>query len=177
MSGQPPLSGVAYKVLTGAADDERILLRGHDQLSVFGIVSAEEARLLRPLVRSLQARGTLVSTEHGGLALAGDARAILKGDESVCIALPPAKERRRPRDKAAANPLGDPLFEALRALRRDLAKEAGVPPYVIFHDATLREIATLRPTGLASLGGVSGVGERKLAAYGEAFLRVVREHL
>ena len=177
-TGQSFGLGYLEKVLTGAVDDERILLRGHDQLSVFGIVSAEEARLLRPLVRSLQARGTLVSTEHGGLALAGDARAILKGDESVCIALPPTKERRRARDKnAAANPLGDPLFEALRALRRDLAKEAGVPPYVIFHDATLREIATLRPTGLASLGGVSGVGERKLAAYGEAFLRVVREYL
>ena len=173
--------GLAYleKVLIGDADDERILLRGHDQLSVFGIVSAEEAPLLRPIARALQARGSLVLTEHGGLALFGDAREILKGEAAVLIVPPPAKARKtsRSRDKNPANPLGDPLFEALRALRRDLAKEAGVPPYVIFHDATLREIATLRPTGLASLGGVSGVGERKLAAYGEAFLRVVREYL
>ena len=174
-TGQSFGLGYLEKVLTGG-EDERISQRGHDGLSVFGIVSGEEARLLKPLARALQARGSLVLTEHGGLALAGDARAILKGDESVCIALPPAKERRRSRARPDSNPQADPLFDALRALRRDLAKEAGVPPYVIFHDATLREIATRRPADLAALGDVSGVGTRKLAAYGEAFLRVVREH-
>ena len=136
------------------------------------------ARLLRPLVRALQARGSLGVTEHGGLTLDGDAREILKGEVAVHIVLPPPKVRAKGRRGSgadqAANPVGDPLFEALRALRRDLAKEAGVPPYVIFHDATLREIAARRPADVAALGEVGGVGARKLAAYGEAFLRVVK---
>jgi ATP-dependent DNA helicase RecQ len=69
--------------------------------------------------------------------------------------------------------VGDPLFDALRARRRDLAAEAGVPPYVIFHDATLREMASLRPTSLAEMAAISGVGDRKLEAWGEAFLAVI----
>ncbi len=166
------------KVLTGAGD-ERITQRGHDQLSVFGIVPSEEAHLLRPLARALQARGSLVPTEHGGLALGGDAKDVLKGDAAVLIALAPKAERtRRPRRERAGgvNPAGDPLFEALRGLRRDLAAEAGLPPYVIFHDSTLREMAEARPASLAALGELGGVGARKLEAYGEAFLSVIRQH-
>jgi len=174
-TGQSFGFGHIEKVLLGA-QDERITQRGHDQLSVFGIVSAEEAHLLRPLSRALQARGCLVPTEHGGLALGGDARSILRGDGAVMIVVPPKTERQRKRDRGAPNPVGDPLFEALRRLRRDLASEAGLPPYVIFHDATLREMAEKRPTSLAALGEVSGVGVRKLDAYGDAFLTVIRGH-
>jgi ATP-dependent DNA helicase RecQ len=175
-TGQSFGMGHLEKVLLGQAD-ERVLARGHDKLSVFGIVGSEEAHLLKPLARALQARGALVSTEHGGLAFGGDARAILKGEIPVLIALPPKKEPRRKKDRdSGANPVDDPLFDALRALRRELAQEAGLPPYVIFHDATLREIAALRPGSLRELGEVGGVGARKLEAYGEAFLAVVRQH-
>ena len=177
-TGQSFGFGHVEKVLTGA-NDERITARGHDRLSVFGIVDSLEQPMLRPLARALQARGSLASTEHGGLMLAGDAKAILTGEASVLIALQPKAERAsrsRRRDGAAANPLGDPLFEALRALRRDLAAEGGVPPYVIFHDATLREMAQSRPASLAELGEISGVGTRKLEAYGDAFLAVIRQH-
>ena len=73
-----------------------------------------------------------------------------------------------------ANPVDDPLFEALRARRRELAETAGVPPYVIFHDATLRELAGRRPQNLSDFAMISGVGARKLEAYGEAFLTVIR---
>ncbi len=66
-----------------------------------------------------------------------------------------------------------PVFEALRAWRAEQAREQGVPAYVIFHDATLREIATVRPTSVAQLGGISGVGEKKLATYGEGVLGVL----
>jgi ATP-dependent DNA helicase RecQ len=174
-TGQSYGFGYVEKVLTGVAD-ERVLQRGHDKLSVFGIVGAEEARLLRPLSRALQARGSLLPTEHGGLMLGGDARAILKGEATVSLVLPPRKEPRGKRDRGGVNPVGDPLFDALRDLRRQLAQEAGLPPYVIFHDATLREMAALRPATLAALGEVGGVGARKLEAYGDAFLQVIRQY-
>ena len=175
-TGQSFGFGHLQKVLTGAAD-ERVIQRGHDKLSVFGIVGADEARLLQPLSRALQARGSLVANEHGGLRLGGDARAILKGEQPVTIVEPPksGQARRRERNRLA-NPVGDPLFEALRKLRRELAAEARLPPYVIFNDATLREMAAVRPSTPAELGEVKGVGSRKLEAYGEAFLAVIRRH-
>ena len=178
-TGQSYGFGYLEKVLTGVAD-ERIVARGHDKLSVFGIVTSEETHLLRPLVRALQARGCLVPTEHGGLALGGDAKAILKGEASVLIALAPKRERkpeqrRRAERGGGINPVGDPLFDALRTLRRELAEQAGVPPYVIFHDATLREMATARPADRTAMGAISGVGTRKLEAYGEVFLAVISQ--
>jgi ATP-dependent DNA helicase RecQ len=171
-TGQSFGFGHIQKVLTGAAD-ERVRQRGHDGLSVFGIVDGEEARLLQPVARALQARGALVATEHGGLALGGSAREILTGGAQVDIVVPPPSGRRR-RGGGEANPVGDPLFEALRELRRELAQEAGLPPYVIFHDSTLREMAAARPSSLAALGAIGGVGARKLEAYGDAFLAVIR---
>ena len=176
-TGQAFGFGHLEKVLTGQGD-ERISQRGHDQLSVFGIVPSEEAHLLRPLARALQARGALVPTEHGGLALGGDARQILTGELPVLIALAAKPERgkgRVRRDKSgASNPQGDPLFDALRELRRSIASEAGVPPYVVFHDSTLREMAAQRPSSLRAMGEITGVGARKLEAHGEAFLNVIR---
>jgi ATP-dependent DNA helicase RecQ len=178
-TGQTYGFGHVEKVLLGQ-EDERVIARGHDRLSVFGIVGSDEAPLLKPLMRALQARGSLVPTEHGGLALGGDARDVLKGEAAVLIALQPRRERQGgrsgKRERGAVNPVGNPLFDALRELRRSLAAEAGVPPYVIFHDATLREMAETRPASLAQLGEVGGVGSRKLAAYGDAFLSVIRQY-
>ena len=179
-TGQTFGFGYIEKVLLGHGD-ERIQQRGHDQLSVFGIVGSDEAPLLRQVSRALQARGSLATTEHGGLMLAGDARAILKGDVPVHLALAPKSERKqragRGRERTGGvNPVGDPLFEALRALRRELASEAGVPPYVIFHDAVLRDMATQRPANSSQLGTINGVGARKLEAYGDAFLNCIRNH-
>lgn len=176
-TGQSYGFGHIQKVLTGAQDD-RITQRGHDTLSVFGIVEGDEARLLQPLSRALQARGALVATEHGGLALGGDARAILKGELDVAISRPPENagrsgRRGRKGSSQAPNPVGDPLFDALRELRRSLAEEAQMPPYVIFHDATLRDMAKSRPASLDAMGNISGIGAKKLEAYGEAFLRVI----
>ncbi len=177
-TGQSFGFGHVQKVLTGASDD-RVIQRGHDRLSVFGIVEGEDARLLQPLARALQASGALVQTEHGGLALGGDAREILKGEKQVSIIRPPEGQSRRGGRKgrsSAPNPVGDPLFDALRALRRDIAQELEVPPYVIFHDATLREMAAARPASLAEMGSITGVGAKKLEAHGEAFLSVIRQH-
>jgi len=174
-TGQSFGLGHLQKVLTGV-EDERVRQRGHERLSVFGIVDADEARLLQPLARTLQAQGSLVATEHGGLQLAGDARAILKGESSVAIVRPPAGERRRARAAAPAEPASEAdgdLFEALRALRLELAREAKVPPYVIFHDATLRAMAAIRPASLEELGAIPGIGARKLDSYGRAFLDAI----
>ena len=171
-TGQMFGMGHLEKVLTGSKDD-RITQLGHDQLSVFGIVSKTEAAMLKPLSRALQARGAMVANEHGGLKLAGDARAIMRGDQNIQIAIvKPDNKRRAGRPD---NPIGNPLFEALRAKRRALAEDVGVPPYVIFHDATLREMALTKPTNIHALGRISGVGARKLEAYGEDFLSVIAQ--
>ena len=164
------------KVLTGAAD-EKVLRLGHEKLSVFGIADEADAQLLKGVGRALQTRGALVANEHGGLALGGDARAILRGEASVTVLVEPEpmRERRRRGREGAADAADDPLFEALRAKRRELAQAAGVPPYVIFHDSVLRDMAAARPATRGELARLAGVGERKLDAYGDAFLRAIRE--
>ncbi|WP_137680661.1 DNA helicase RecQ [Aurantiacibacter suaedae] len=176
-TGQSFGFGHLQKVLTGASD-ARIMERGHDRLSVYGVVEGEEAALLQPVSRALQARGCLVPNEHGGLQLGGEARALLTGEMALSITKPPARSERRQRRarNEAANPVGDPLFDALRTLRRDLAAEAGVPPYVIFHDSVLREMAARRPSSRSAMGEIGGVGAKKLEAYGAAFLKVVAEN-
>ena len=176
-TGQSFGLGHVEKVLTGQADD-RVMQRGHDRLTVFGIVEPEEARLIRGVARALQARGVLVPTEHGGLQLGGDARAILKGEMAVEVAIaarPERGQRRRKGQGAEGAPADDPLFEALRALRREIAREMGLPPYVVFHDSTLREMAAAKPQTMAALGEISGVGARKRDAYGERFLQAIQD--
>ena len=146
-------------------------------MSVVGIVAGEEARLIKPLVRSLVAREALATTEHGGLMFGPAARAMMKGEVLVLIAEPPLRRPKRERGGGgAANPVGDPLFEALRSVRRELAAEVGVPPYVVFHDAVLRAMAADRPDNLHAMGTIPGVGAKKLEAWGEAFLDVIRQY-
>ncbi len=177
-TGQSFGAGHIEQVLTGATTD-KIRERGHDKISVHGIVDGEEVALLRPVSRALLVRDALETTEHGGLMLGPNARPILRGEEEVRILLPPRRERRRrnARNGADANPVGDPLFDALRACRRELAQEAGVPPYVIFHDSTLREMAEQRPASLRDMSHISGIGQKKLDAYGDAFLAAIRPYL
>ena len=159
-------------VLAGKETD-KIHGFGHHRLSVFGIASEDELALMKPVARALLARDALRANEYGGLSFGPAARALLKGEEQLELVLPPRRQR-KPRRGSVANPEGDPLFEALRACRRDLAKAAGVPPYVIFHDSTLREMAELKPTSLGALSRISGVGEAKLQKYGEAFVDAIR---
>ena len=167
--------GVAHLAAVLAGDDnEKVRQFGHHKLSVFGIASAEEVALLRPVARALIARDALRADAFGGLSFGPAAKPILKGEESLVIAVPPPRKR-RDRRRAADGP-ADPLFETLRARRRELAAESGVPPYVIFHDSTLREIAEKRPASLAELARVQGVGEAKLKRYGEAMLAALAGH-
>jgi len=158
-------------VLAGKETD-KIFTLNHHRLSVFGIADEEEIRLIKPVARALLARDALRADDFGGLSFGPAARAILKGEEVVSIVLPPKRERNRRsvRDFGPA----DPLFDALRDLRRELAKDQGVPPYVIFHDATLREMAAAKPRDRHALAEITGVGARKLEAYGDTFLAVIR---
>ena len=176
-TGQMFGSGYVESVLTGQSS-ERSLMNGHEALSVWGIVEAEEAVLLKPVGRALLLRDALRANAHGGLEFGPGARPILKEGAEVALVLPPKRERgsRRSRGGGAPNPVGDPLFEALRATRRALAEEAGVPPYVIFHDSVLRDMAASRPATLADLSHIGGVGAKKLDAFGEAFLKTIREN-
>ncbi len=165
--------GVAHlAAVLGGDDNEKVRQFGHHKLSVFGIASAEEVALLRPVARALLARDALRADDYGGLSFGPAAKPILKGEQSMAIAVPPKRERRARKGRAPEGP-HDPLFEALRAWRRDTAKEAGVPPYVIFHDSTLREVVAAQPSSLSALAHIEGVGETKLARYGEGLLRAL----
>ena len=152
-------------------DTEKVRSFGHDRLSVFGIAGPDEMALIRPVARALIAGDALRSDAYGGLSFGPAAKPILKGEQGLTIAVPPPRRKRR-RERGAQRP-ADPMFEALRAARRDLAAESGVPPYVVFHDSTLREIAAARPATLAELANINGVGEAKLARYGSAMLAAV----
>lgn len=176
-TGQMFGTGYVESVLTGQSS-ERSLMNGHEKLSVWGILEPAEQALLKPVARALQVRDALRANAHGGLEFGPGARLILKGEEAVSLVVPPKRERRRKgtRGGGEANPVGNPLFEALRAKRREIATETGLPPYVIFHDSTLRDMAMARPTSLSALGQIPGIGAKKLEAYGDDFLRVIRDN-
>ena len=157
----------------------------HDQLSVFGIGTELSEGEWRGVVRQLLAQGMLmVEGDYSTLALTPESGAVLRGDRKVLMRREPAKAARAPKQSrtaaAPAEELSDeakPVFEKLRAWRGQSAKEQGVPAYVIFHDATLRQIAAQAPTSLQQLGTINGVGENKLAKYGQQILDTLTEAL
>ncbi len=175
-TGQMFGAGYIEQVLLGQSTD-RSLMNGHEGLSVWGIVHGDEVALVKPVHRALLLRDALRTNAHGGLEFGPGARGLLKGGERLSLVIPPKRLRSKKRGEAptVANPADHPLFEALRARRRDIAKDAGVPPYVIFHDSVLRDMAARRPTSRAELAVLSGIGARKLDAYGDAFLQVIRD--
>ncbi|MFD8521745.1 DNA helicase RecQ [Streptomyces capillispiralis] len=163
----------------------KVIQFDHDQLSVFGIGEELTEAEWRGVVRQLLAQGLLaVEGEYGTLGLTEASGAVLRREREV----PLRKEPKKPATARGTGGRGDrkaraaaaelpaellPAFEALRAWRAEQAREQGVPAYVIFHDATLREIATVWPASVAELGGISGVGEKKLATYGEGVVGVL----
>ena len=175
--------GVNYlvDVLIGK-DNVRIRNWRHDRLEVFGNGIEHSATEWRSIFRQLIAQGCLwVDAERfDALRLTDQSFPVLRGERGLTLrrlrrAAPMKKSRSPVRTAPLAGP-DEALWQALRAMRTDLAKEQGVPPYVVFHDTTLRELVRLKPLSLAEMERVQGVGESKLRKYGEAFLRVVREH-
>jgi ATP-dependent DNA helicase RecQ len=157
----------------------------HDTLSTFGIGADRSEAEWRAIVRQCIAFG-FVDVDHetyGTLHLTAKSRAVLRGEETVrlrrFVATTGKKKGRTRKDLDVADGLdahGATLFEALRSWRLATSREHGVPAYVIFHDGTLKEIARTRPASLAALGRLSGVGEKKLEAYGSAIVELVTKH-
>ncbi|MFC6067751.1 DNA helicase RecQ [Streptomyces ochraceiscleroticus] len=181
--GQKFGTGQIVDILMGRKT-AKVIQFDHDALSVFGIGADLREADWRGVVRQLLAQQLLaVEGDYGTLVLTGTSGEVLRGDRQVLLRREPEKPARAARAKAAKGKRAPvdlpaellPVFEALRAWRGATAKEQGVPAYVIFHDATLREIATARPSTIAELGTVNGVGENKLAKYGESILEVLAE--
>ncbi|WP_327561866.1 DNA helicase RecQ [Actinophytocola sp.] len=153
---------------------------GHDKLTVFGVGTELNESQWRGVVRQLLAQGLLsVEGDYGTLVLTDASAGVLRGDRQVMmrreperVARPSAKPGRAPVDLPAS---AAPIFDKLRTWRATTAKEQAVPAYVIFHDATLRQIAAATPTTLTELGAINGVGEHKLAKYGQQILDTLSE--
>ncbi|MFG2106683.1 DNA helicase RecQ [Micromonospora chersina] len=176
-------AGHCVDILLGRHTD-KIDQHGHDSLSTFGIGTDLREAEWRGVVRQLLAEGLLaVEGDYGTLALTEASAEVLGRRRTVTMRREPERQAsgRSAKPRGAATVVADlapaavPVFERLRAWRAATAKEQGVPAYVVFHDATLRQIATEAPTSLAELSRISGVGDNKLAKYGEGILAVLTE--
>ncbi|QPK61929.1 DNA helicase RecQ [Methylomonas sp. LL1] len=173
--------GVTYlvDVLLGKSD-ERIKQFGHDKQSTFGIGKALDEKQWRSVFRQLVAK-SLVEIDyegHGSLKLTDACRPVLRGEQTLMLRKDvqmPKSGREKSEKRQPGNSADSALWNALRAKRKQLADEQDVPPYVIFHDATLMAMVDVRPRDHRQLAMISGVGERKLALYGDEFLAVLAE--
>jgi len=172
--------GHVIDVLRGAGT-ERIRQLGHDQLSTFGIGAELSAEAWGGLIRQLVHRGYLEQdvASYSVLRLSPAARPLLRGEERLTLARPrvkPRPQKKGGRSKGGGLDCDEQLFRALRALRKRLADASGVPPFVVFGDATLVEMAARQPTTEEELLQVNGVGRHKLARYGADFLTEILQH-
>ncbi|HSV70906.1 MAG TPA: DNA helicase RecQ [Methylibium sp.] len=178
-------AGHLIDVLRGKATD-KVAQYGHEALSTFGIGADLPETQWRGVLRQLVALGHVVSEgEYNTLALTDSARAVLKGEVPILLRVPreaPARARKGRTAGAAKAAAGAPAdldaaaqarYEALRAWRSEVAREHNLPSYIVFSNATLAEMARRAPASLAELGEISGVGEKKLEAYGREILRVL----
>jgi ATP-dependent DNA helicase RecQ len=174
--------GHLVDVLLGK-ETERITKFGHKQLSTFGIGVEHTAQQWSSIYRQLIAGGYLEADieAYGGLMLTATARPVLKGEVSLWMRrdVAPVKRTRTEREGKTREPFSgatsDKLWLALKAKRMELAREQGVPPYVIFHDSTLLEMREQKPGSLTEMARISGVGQGKLTRYGDDFLKVIEE--
>lgn len=174
-------TGHCVDILLGRATD-KVQQHRHDSLTVFGIGTELSEAEWRGVVRQLLAEGLLaVEGDYGTLALTDTSAEVLGRRRTVMLRREPARTARPAKPRGAATmvaelaPAAAEVFERLRTWRAATAREQGVPAYVIFHDATLRQIASDAPSALADLARVSGVGEAKLAKYGEQVLAVLAD--
>ena len=173
-------------VLRGSAGDQ-VAARGHDKLSTFGLLDQASVPEIRGYIEQLTSHELLRQTDdaYPVLTLTPRGLQLLKDDASapgltLARQRTPQKDRRMPRSRVEIESWKDvdhDLFDRLRAVRLEIARGRGVPPYVIFHDATLRDMARLRPATMSALLGVKGVGARKAEDLGEVFLEAIRSFM
>jgi ATP-dependent DNA helicase RecQ len=171
-------------VLVGE-DNDAIRRFRHDQLKTFGVGKDRSKNEWRSLLRQIYAAGlvTLDISDYGRWTISERGDSVLRGGERVELrsdVLMKPRERRNRREAIRSDavvPGDDPLLMALKRLRTRFAKDEGVPAYVIFSDRSLIDMAAKRPTTLSAFGEVHGVGQAKLARYGDAFLAIVKEHV
>jgi len=166
-------------VLLGNATD-KVVRNRHDDLSVFDIGKELSPQAWRSVIRQLVVRGYLrVDPErYGALVLTDSSRSLLRGETELGLREDPkaARSPKKPKVRAAVEAMSEndrALFDELRELRRQIATEHGVPPYVIFHDSTLMQMAVERPVSADEMLALSGVGKKKLEKHGEAFLELL----
>ncbi len=178
-SGQRYGAGHLIDILLGR-ETTKVSERGHQHLSTFGIGKSVSDTQWSSLLRQMAAQGLIGVNEHGGFVLQEQCRAVLRGEAGFV-----ARKVRESAPSAATSVRREIEFEsdearalwaALRQCRRRLAEEQNVPAYVIFGDTTLKQMLEKRPLSLDTMYELSGVGDRKLAAYGEAFLEVLQDH-
>ena len=177
-------AGHLIDVLRGKHTD-KMAQHGHESLSTFGVGAELSEAQWRGVLRQLLALGHVrAEGDYNTLALTPSARAVLKGDVAIVLREPREAPPRRKRAAArggdvpsdvALSEAGEARFTALRQWRSTVAREHNLPAYVVFHDATLLQMAQRAPATLDALAGISGVGAKKLDAYGGALLRVLRE--
>jgi ATP-dependent DNA helicase RecQ len=166
-------------VLRGSKS-QKVLKFRHDELSTYGIGTMSSARQWRHLSRQLIQKGLLIyEYEHGSLTLTLKAWDVLRGEETVMGRLEEAKKEKAgksQREKEELEAYDPTLFEALRKKRKDLADQANLPPYTIFHDRTLKEMAVYLPRSFESLSLIYGIGAARLEKYGDIFIRIIRNY-
>jgi ATP-dependent DNA helicase RecQ len=166
-------------VLTGNTT-EKVTNNNHDQLNVFGLGSDIDTKAWRSVVRQLVVLDFLKAdpARFGGLVLTENCRPLLRGETTLRLRediKEPLLRRKPSRSKSGVSDSDRNLWDALRECRKDLATKHNVPPYVIFHDATLMQMMEYRPANSAAMLDISGVGPSKMDRYGDAFLKVIRD--
>ena len=173
-------AGYVAQVLTGS-QEARILENGHDQLSTYGLLKESPTSHVRDWIEQLASQGFLVRTgEYNVLAVTPKGWEVLRGEASPQLLKPAAKKTKAARgtrtEAASWEGVDRALFDVLRGVRRQLAADRNVPPFVVFADTTLRDLARRRPTTLESFRHSHGVGDKKTADYGAIFTEAIRNH-
>ncbi|WP_456456799.1 DNA helicase RecQ [Nitratifractor sp.] len=177
-SGQRFGTGYLIDLLRGSRD-RRILANGHETLSVYGIGKDLDRKQWGVVADRLLELGATTLNEHKGVLLTSRGAEILKGHETVAIRRERMETKTPSRSSFAESDMHEDfdreLFERLRTLRKEIAKEHGIPPYVVFSDKTLRELALHRPTDREEMLAIHGIGQVKFERYGEEFLLLLKE--
>jgi len=169
--------GIAYMIeILRGSETQRVITRDHGSLSVYGIGKHLGLNEWRDVARALLHQGLMTQSQDGYAVLSLNEASwqVLRGERTVQVGASVKPARSRKAAKPVATGGDDALFEALRVLRKQLADEAGMPPYIVFNDASLRDMAQRQPTTLEEFATIAGVGQAKLARYGQQFVELIR---